>query len=134
MVDGIVKRNKLAVGNNIYARFLQLFLPERAVIFQAVGVRRSANYFFARFAKRLRFFTLTERVVENHNVRPIDVLLPILRLGHKTVGNVALLFVADEVADFVPFFGHLPGNVADQPGERYKQKILLFHQFPLKVP
>ena len=130
MVDGIVKGNEFAVGNNIYSRLFQFFLPKRAVVFQTVGVRSAADYFFAFLAKRLRFFALAEGVVENEDVRPVDIFFPIFGLGHKAVGNVALFLVADEVSDFVAFFGNLPGDVADQSGERYKQKILLLQRSP----
>ena len=79
-------------------------------------------------AQRLRFFALAERVVEDDDVRPIYVFFPVLRFGDEAVGDIALFLVADEVADFVAFFGNLPGDVADQSGERNKQEIFLIHQ------
>ena len=127
VLDRIVEGHEFAVRNNIHPGFLQFFLAERAVVLQPVGIGRPANHFLSLFAERLGFFALAERVIENDDVRPVDVFLPILRLGHESVGDVAFLLVPDEVADFVSLFGNLPGNVADEPRERNEQKILLLH-------
>ena len=76
------------------------------------------------------FGALAERVVENDDVGPVDVFLPIVGLGDEAVGDVALFFVADVIADFVAFFEDLPGDVADESGQRDKQKVLLFPSIP----
>ena len=120
MIDGIVKRNEFAVRNNIHTGFFEFFLPERAVVLQAIGIRRSADYLLTLLAECLRLFTLAQRVVENEDVRPVDIFLPVFGLGDKAVADVALLLIADEVANFVTFFGNLPGNVADESSQRYK--------------
>ena len=80
-------------------------------------------------AQRLRLLALAERVVEDDDVRPVDFLLPVVDLGHEAVGDVALLLVLDEVADLVAFLHDLPGDVADEAGDRDEEELaLLLHE------
>jgi hypothetical protein len=66
-------------------------------------------------AQGLRLFPLPKRIVEYDDMGPADFSLPILDLGHKTVSDIALFWVGDEVLNSVAFFRHLPGDIADQP-------------------
>ena len=109
------------------AGFFEFFLAEGAIVLEAIRIGCAADHFFALLAQRLRLLALAERVVEDDDVGPVDVLLPILRFGHESVRDVAFLLVPDKVADLVALFGNLPGNVADESRERNKQKILLLH-------
>src|SRR5215472_15850987 len=127
VLDGVVEGFKFAVGNDIDARLFQFFLAKRAVIFEFVAVGSTADYQFSASAQRLRLFALTQGVVEDDDVGPLLVLLPILGLRDEAVGDIAFLLVGDKIADFVALLGHLPGDVADQAGERYKQEILFVH-------
>ena len=114
VVYSVVKRNEFAIRNNIYTGLLEFFLPERAIVLQTIGIRRSTDYFFTLLAKRLCFFALAQGVVENEDVRPIDIFFPVFGFGDKAVANVALFFITDEVANFMSFLGNLPGDVADE--------------------
>src|SRR5262249_43367260 len=84
--------------------------------------------------QRLRFGALTQRVVENDDVGPGDILLPVGRLGNKAVGDVAFFFVVDVVADFVALFDDLPGDVTNQSREGDEQKFSLLHFFERPAP
>ena len=44
-----------------------------------------------------------------------------------SVGDVALLFGFDIVANVVTFFENLPGDIADETGEGDKEKLTLIH-------
>ena len=77
VVNGVVEGRKFTVRNDADARVFQFFLAERAVVFQAIGVRRATDYFLAGRAQGFGFFALAERVVENEDVGPIGVLLPV---------------------------------------------------------
>jgi len=54
-------------------------------------------------------------------------LFPNPWIRDKTVGDVALLFGFDEVADVVAFLENLPGDVTDETGERNKEKFTFVH-------
>ena len=58
----------------------------------------------------LGLLTLPQRVIENENIRPVDIFFPVFGLGDEVVSDVTLFFIADEVANFVTFLGNLPGE------------------------
>ena len=58
VLDRIVERFKLGVGDDVHTGFLQLLLAERAVVFEFVTVRGAADHGFAFFAQRLGFLAL----------------------------------------------------------------------------
>ena len=126
-LDGGVERLEIFVGNDVDAGLLQLFLAEGTIVFEAVGVRGAANDGLAGSTERVGFGTLPQRVVEYDDVRPLGVFFPVEGFIDEAVGNVALFFVVDVIADVVAFFGNLPGDVADQARERDEEKFALFH-------
>ena len=122
MCDRRVKIRKLLERDNRHAVFLEFLLTESAVVFESVGVRCSAHDELAGRAQRCRFLTLSENVIENDNVGPVDVFLPAVDLGNETIGDLALGLTGDVVADVVTVARHLPGDIADQRIERNKKK------------
>jgi len=60
---------------------------------------------------------LAEGVVEDHNIGPLRVALPVLRLRNEAIGNVLLALRFDKIPDVVAFLEHFPGDVADQTGK-----------------
>lgn len=99
-----IERVKILVGDDVDASFFQLFLAERAVVFEAVGVFGAADDGLAGGTESAGFGALAERVVENDDVGPLSVALPVLGFRDETVGDVALFFGFDVVADVVAFF------------------------------
>src|SRR4029077_11435899 len=81
----------------------------------------------ARSAESLSLGTLAKSVIENYDVGPLGVFFPILGFGDEAIGDVALFFGFDVVADVVAFFEHLPGDVTDETGERDKEKFAFVH-------
>jgi len=102
-------------------------LAEGAIVFEAVGVGSAADDGLARGANGLCFGALTESIVEDDNVGPLGVFFPIAGLGNKTVGDVALLFGFDVVADVMAFLEDLPCDVTDETGERNKEEFTFVH-------
>ena len=47
MVDRLVKRLEFFILQNVDSCLFQFFLAERAIVFQAVGIRGAADHFFA---------------------------------------------------------------------------------------
>ena len=126
-VDGGIEGIEVFVGNNADAGGFELFLAEGAIVFESVGVGGTTDDGLAGGAKGLGFGALTEGIVEDDNVRPLGVLFPILGFGDKTVGNVALFFGFDVVANVVAFLEDLPGDVTDKTGERNKEEFTFVH-------
>src|SRR5262249_16344479 len=93
------------------------------VILQLVRVGSAADDRLAARTQLLRFLSLTQSVIEDDDVGPRDVRLPVVRLRHKAVGDVLLLLVGDEVADLVALLDDLPGDVADQARERDEEEF-----------
>ena len=114
MLDRFVERFKLTIGNNAYAGSLQLFLAEGAVVFKTVGISGAPDDFLTLGTEGLGLLTLSERVVKDDGVCPAGIFLPVGGLGYEPVGNVAFLLSLDVIADLMPFFQHLPGDITDQ--------------------
>ena len=114
-------------GGTPYTRGLEFLLAEGAIVFQAVGVGSAADDRFAGGAEHLGFFALAESVVENHDVRPFGVFFPVFGFRDEAVGNVALFFRFDVVADVVALFQDLPGDVTDETGKRNEEKFAFVH-------
>ena len=70
---------------------------------------------------------MAESVVEDDDVGPLGVAFPIVGFGNEAVGDVALFFGFDVVADVVAFFENLPGDVTDEAGEGDKEKFAFVH-------
>ena len=102
--DGGIERVEILVRDDIDAGFFQLFLAEGAVVLEAVGVLRATDDGLAAGAKSAGFDALAERVIENDDVGPLGVALPVLGFGDEAVGDVALFFGFDVVADVVALF------------------------------
>ena len=113
-LDRGIEGLEVLVRNDVDAGLLQLFLAEGAIVFEAVGVFGAADDRLAGSAQGLSLRALTERVVEDDDVGPLGVFLPVDGLGNEAVGDVALFFVVDVIADVVAFFENLPRDVADQ--------------------
>ena len=77
--------------------------------------------------RALSFGALAESVVEDDDVGPFGVALPVFGFGDEAVGDVALFFGFDVVADVVAFLENLPGDVTDEAGERDKEKFAFVH-------
>ena len=88
---------------------------------------RAADDGLARGAKSLGFGALAESVVEDDDIGPLGVALPVFGFGDEAVGDVALFFGFDVIADVVAFLENLPGDVTDESGERDKEKFAFFH-------
>ena len=106
---------------------LSCFLAEGAIVFEAVGVGGAADNGLAAGAEGLGFLALAEGVVEDDDVGPLGVFFPVFGFGDEAVGDVALFFRLDVVADVVAFFENLPGDVADKARERNKEKFAFVH-------
>src|SRR5467141_23757 len=126
-LDGGVERVEVLVGNDADAGGFELFLAEGAIVFEAVRIGGAADYRFAGGAKGLSLDALAESVIEYDNVGPLGVFFPILGFGDEPIGDVALLFGFDVVADLMAFFEHLPGDVTDETGERHEEKFTFIH-------
>ncbi len=127
-LDGGVKRVEVFVGNDGDSGGFQLFLAEGTIVFEAVPVRRAADDRLAGGAKGLSFGALAEGVVKNDDVGPVGVLFPVFGFGDEAVGDVALFFGFDVVADVVPFFENLPSDVTDEAGERDEEEFAFVHE------
>jgi len=62
----------------------------------------------------LGFGTLTEGVIEDDDVGPLRIFFPVGGFGDEAVGDVALFFVVDVIADFVALLEDLPSDVTDE--------------------
>ena len=62
----------------------------------------------------MSFSSLTQGVVEDHDIRPADVRFPVRGFGNEAIADVALLLGVDEIFNVVAFFQDLPGNVSDE--------------------
>src|SRR5258708_2050375 len=102
--NGGVEGVEILVGNDGDAGGLELFLAEGAIVFEAVRVGCAADYGLAGGAESLSLSALAESVVEYDNVGPLGVFFPIDGFGNEAVGDVALFFGLDVVADVVAFF------------------------------
>ena len=111
--------------------FLSSSCPNERSSSSLSRIRRAADDRLAFFAQRRGLLALAERVVEHDNVGPVYIFLPVFGFGDEPVSDVVLFFVADEVADLVAFLRDLPGDVADQAGERDEQEILFLHGTPI---
>src|SRR5262249_49759950 len=107
------------------APLLEPLRPKAAFDSKPVRVGRASDYHVALFAQRLSFLTLAERVIEYNEVGPVHLALPVAHLGHETIGDIAFLLVLDAIAHFVTLLRHLPGDVANEPAERDKEKLAL---------
>jgi len=125
--DSEVERIKIFVGNDSDAGGFELLLPEGAIVFEAIGVSGAADNGLAAGAKGLGLFALAESVIEDDDVGPLGVFFPVFGFGDEAVGDVALFFRVDVVADVVAFFENLPGDVTDKARERNKQKLAFVH-------
>ena len=65
-------------------------------------------------AQGLGSAALTEGVVEDDDIGPLGVFLPIAGFGDEAVGDVAFLLVVDVIADVVAFLENLPSDIADE--------------------
>ena len=77
--------------------------PKRAIVFEAIGILGAADNRLTGGAQSFGFGTLAERVVEDDDVGPFGVALPILGFRNEAVGDVALFFSFDVVTDVVTF-------------------------------
>jgi hypothetical protein len=107
------------------ALHLELRVHACGEILEPVRIRRASDYHVALRSQRLSLLALPERVVEHNDVGPLHLALPVVHFRHETVGDVALLLVLDAIAHFVAFLGHLPGDIADEPGNRNEKKLAL---------
>ncbi len=126
--DGRIEGVEILIRDDGDAGFLQFFLAEGAVVFEIVGVGRAADDRLSGGAESLGFGALAEGVVEDDDVGPLAIFFVVAGFGDEAVGDVAFFFVFDEVADFVAFLDYLPGDVADQAGERDEEKFLFVHE------
>src|SRR5262249_20037696 len=108
-IEGI----EVLVGNDVDAGLLQLLLSERAVVLQAIGIFGAADDRLASGAEGLSFGALAQGIVKDNDIGPLDVILPVGRLGNEPVGNVALFLVVDVIADLVALLEDLPSDIAD---------------------
>ena len=125
--DGGIEGFEILVGDDVDAGFLQLFLAEGAIVFETIGVFSAADDGLARVAEGFGSGALAESVVEDDDVGPLGVALPIFGFGDEAVGDVALFFGFDVVADVVAFFEDLPGDIADEAGKRDEEKFAFIH-------
>jgi len=93
---------------------LEFLLAESAVVFEPVRVRRSADDILAGISQCFGLGTLAEDVVEDDDIRPVDMRFPVVDLRYETVADCALRFVFYVITDLVAFLDDLPGYVADQ--------------------
>ncbi len=126
-LDGGIERVEVFVGNDVHAGILQFFLAEGAIVFKSVGVGRAADNRFASGTQGLRFGALSESVVEDDDVGPLGVLLPVGGLGDKPVGDVAFAFRFDVITNFVTFFENFPSDIADESRDGNKEKFSFVH-------
>ena len=101
--DGGIEGFEILVGDDVDAGFFQLFLAEGTIVFEAVGVFGAADDGLAGGAESLGFGALAEGVVEDDDVGPLGVAFPVFGFGDEAVGDVALFFGFDVVADVVAF-------------------------------
>src|SRR5262249_24315571 len=113
VLDGVIEVIEFLIRNDVDAGFFQFLLAEGAVVFQLICVGGATYDFLSFGAQGLRFFTLSQSVIKDDDVRPFGVFLRVFGFGYKAIGNIGFFFLVDVVADFVSFFGNLPGNVAD---------------------
>jgi len=125
--DGGIEGVEFLIGDDGDAGFLQLFLTERAVVFEIVGVRGTTDDRLAGLAEGLGFGALTKGVVEDDDIGPLAIFFIVAGFGNEAVGNVAFFFVFDVVADFVALFHDLPGDISDEAGKRGKEEFLFLH-------
>src|SRR5262249_13582749 len=127
--DRFVEVVEVAVRDDRDASLLQLLLAEGAVVLESVGVGRAADHGLALGAQRDGLLALAERVVEDDDVGPLDVSLPVFGLRYEAVGDVLLLRVSDEVADLVALLEDLPRDVADESRQGHEEELaLLLHE------
>ena len=127
--DGGIEGIEFLVRDDGDAGLLEFFLAEGAIVFEIVGVGSAADDGFAGGAKSLRAGALAEGVVEDDDIGPIGgVFFPVFGFGDEAISDVTFFFVFNEIADVVTFFEDLPGNVADETGERSKKKFSFIHE------
>jgi hypothetical protein len=129
--DRVVEVVEFAVRQDVDARLSELFLAEGTIVLQAVRIRRAAHDKLALAAQGLRLRALTKRVVEYNDVRPRDLALPIVDLGHEAVGDIAFLGVLDEILDRVTLFGDLPGMINPDSDTKRKLRLSSFMDRPM---
>ena len=125
--DGGIERVKILIRDDIHAGFFQLFLAKGAVVFKAIRVFGAADDGLAGGAESVSFGALAKSVIENDDVGPLGIAFPILGFGNEAVGDVALFFRFDVVANVVAFLENLPGDVTDETGEGDKEKFAFVH-------
>ena len=125
--NGGIEGIEILIRDDVDAGFFQLFLAEGAIVFEAIGIFGAANDRLASSTESVGLGALAKSVVEDDDVGPLGVALPVFGFGDEAVGDVALLFGFDVIADVVTFFEDLPSDVTDEPGERDKEKFAFFH-------
>ncbi len=113
IVDGGVKITEVLKRNNRNAVTLELFLAKTAVIFEPIGVGRSANHQFSGIAKPFGFLALAQNVIEHDNVCPVDVTFPVVNFRYETIGDRTLGLLLDVIANIVTFL--------DRPSRRCRR-------------
>ncbi len=125
--DGGIEGFEILVGDDVDAGFFELLLAEGAIVFEAIGVFGAADDGLSGGAKSFGFGALAEGVIENDDIGPLGVAFPIFGFGDEAVGDVALFFGFDVVADIVAFLEDLPSDITDQAGEGDEEKFAFVH-------
>ena len=121
--DGVVEGGEVLLGDDGDARGLELVLAEGPVVLEAVGVGAASHHLLALLAQGLGLGALAQHVVEDDDVGPVDVGLPVVDLGHEAVADLPLALALDEVADLVVLLDRLPGDVADEAVDGHEEEL-----------
>src|SRR5262249_264239 len=84
--SGRIEGIEILVGNDVDAGIFQLPLAEGAIVLETIGVGAAANNGLAGRAEGLGSSALAEGVVEDHNIGPLRVVLPVFRLRNEAIG------------------------------------------------
>ena len=93
---------------------LQFFLTERAIILQHVGIGRAADHRFTGVPEFLRLGTHAEYIIENDDIGPINLGLPVIYHGDKSRADLAIDRIGDGIFNVMPFLHDIPGDIANQ--------------------
>src|SRR5262249_3226282 len=77
-LNRFIEGSEVFLRNNSDAGLAQLLLAELAIVLEAIGVGRAADDELAALPQPLRLRALSEDVVENDYVSPVDIAPPIV--------------------------------------------------------
>ena len=109
--DGVIKGSEVLVRDNGHACFFEFFLSESSVVFEFVCVGCAANDVFALCSEFVCVCAVTEDVIENNDVCPVNVSFPFVCFGDEAVADFFVVSVFNVVFDVVSLFDTVPCDV-----------------------